>query len=214
MKLLKICLYFVSVYLCLVCTGVEAVGAGGGKKLLCWTNSDGVKECGDKLPPEYAQEEHEELSKKTGSVVKETERAKTEEQLAEEKKQAAIKAEEERVAKEQTKKDKILLDTFTNVKDIEMARDSKITTLESSIAVTEKRGTKMQADLDNRINQAAASEREGKTPPEHLRKDIESLQRQIKSNNDFIATTRKEEEEVKASYGRDIARYKELTATE
>jgi hypothetical protein len=210
MKLLKTSFYLVSVYLCLVCTGVEARDAGGSKKLLCWTNSDGVKECGDKLPPEYAQKEHKELNK-TGNVVKETERAKTEDELAEEKKQAAIKAEEERTTQAQAKKDKILLDTFTSVKDIETARDSKINTLESSITIAVNRGTKLQENMDSRVNQAAAAEREGKTLPEHLLKDIESLKRQVKSNNDFITNTRKEEEEVKASYEKDIARYKELT---
>jgi hypothetical protein len=211
MKLLKTCLYLVSICLCIVCVGAEAVGGGGGgKKLLCWTNSDGVKECGDKLPPEYAQQGHEELNK-SGGVAKQTERAKTEEELAEDKKQAAIKTEEERVTKEQAKKDKILLDTFTSVKDIETARDSKINTLESSISIAEKRGIKMQENLDSRANQAATAEREGKTPPEHLLKDLDSLKRQIKSNNDFIATTRKEEDEVKASYESDIARYKELS---
>ena len=212
MKLLKTCLYLVSIYLCIVAAGVEARETGrGGKKLLCWTNSDGVKECGDKLPPEYAQEGHEELNK-TGRVVKETERAKTEEELEEENKQAAIKAEEELLVKEQAKKDKMLLDTFFSVKDIEAARDSKIAALEASLSVAEKRGAKMQEALDSRVNQAAAAEREGKSPPASLLKDIESLKRQIKDNDDFIANVRKEETEVKAGYEKDIARYKELTA--
>ena len=213
MKLLITSLYLVSIYLCIISTGVEARDKGETKKLLCWTNSDGVRECGDRLPPEYAQQGHEELDKR-GMVVKETERVKTEEELAEEKKKAAIKAEEERAVMEQTKKDKILLDTFTSVKDIEVARDSKIATLESSISIAAKRGEKIQLDLDRRVNQAAAAEQAGKTPPEHLIKDIESLKRQIKGNNDYIANTRKEEEEVKASYERDIARYKELATKE
>ena len=28
----------------------------------CWTNSDGVKECGQNVPPEYAQQGHEEVN--------------------------------------------------------------------------------------------------------------------------------------------------------
>lgn len=207
MKLFNICLCLASFSLCFISAGVEAEG----KKLLCWTNSDGVKECGDRLPPEYAQEGHEELNK-TGRVVKETERAKTEEELAVEKKQAAIKAEKERAEKERAKQDKILLDTFTSVKDIETARDSKIQTLETSINLAENRNKKMQGDLDNRVDRAAAVDREGKTPPEYLLKEIESLKRQIQSNSDFINNSRKEEERVKASYESDIARYKELTA--
>ena len=212
MKLLKTCLCLVFIYLCTVSAGVEAVQTGGkGKKLLCWTNSDGVKECGDKLPPEYAQEGHEELNK-SGRVVKETDRAKTAEELEEEKKQAVIKAAADKAAKDQAAKDKILLDTFSSVEDIELARDSKLATLESSISVAEKRGVKLHGSLDSRVNQAAAAEREGKTPPQNLLKDIESLKRQIKENDDFIANSRKEKEAVAATYNNDIVRYKELTA--
>ena len=208
MKLLKTCLYLVFISLITVSAGVEARET---KKLLCWTNSDGVKECGDKLPPEYAQEGHEVLNK-SGRVVKETERVKTEEELAEAKKQAAIKAAAAKAAKEQAAKDKILLDTFSSVEDIELARDSKIATLQSSISIAEKRGIKLQESLDSRVNQAAADEREGKTPPPQLLKNIESLKRQIKDNNDFLANSRNEKEAVAAAYNNDIVRYKELTA--
>ena len=31
--------------------------AGAGIK--CWTNNDGVRECGNAVPPEYAQQGHE-----------------------------------------------------------------------------------------------------------------------------------------------------------
>ena len=208
MKLLKTCLYLVFISLITVSAGVEARET---KKLLCWTNSDGVKECGDKLPPEYAQEGHEVLNK-SGRVVKETERVKTEEELAEAKKQAAIKAAAAKAAKEQAAKDKILLDTFSSVEDIELARDSKIATLQSSISIAEKRDIKLQESLDSRVNQAAADEREGKTPPPQLLKNIESLKRQIKDNNDFLANSRNEKEAVAAAYNNDIVRYKELTA--
>lgn len=212
MKLLKTCLYLVTICLFTVSAGIEAREAvGKSKKLLCWTNSDGVKECGDKLPPEYAQDSHEELNK-SGRVVKETDRVKTEEEIEEEKKQAAIKAEEAKVAKEKALKDKILLDTFSGVGDIELARDSKIATLESTISIAKKRGVKMQESLDSRVNLAAAAEREGKAPPAQLLKDIESLKRQITNNDDFIANAIKERDAVTAAYNNDIERYKELTA--
>ena len=50
-------------------------------RLKCWTNSEGVRECGNAVPPEYAQQGHQELDK-SGMVKKETERAKTDEELA------------------------------------------------------------------------------------------------------------------------------------
>ena len=52
-------------------------------RMKCWTNSDGVKECGNRVPPEYTQQGYQELS--TGGIVKEkTERVKTKEELKKE----------------------------------------------------------------------------------------------------------------------------------
>ncbi len=42
----------------------------------CWTNKDGIKECGNVVPPEYSQQETTQINK-TGIVTGKTERAKT-----------------------------------------------------------------------------------------------------------------------------------------
>src|SRR5690606_9912608 len=94
-------------------------------RIVCWTNKEGVKECGDKVPPEYAQTDRQELNKQ-GLVVDEQERAKTDEELEEAKRNAELQAEKDRQSAEAAKRDKILLDTFSSVDDIEMTRDGKI----------------------------------------------------------------------------------------
>ena len=48
-------------------------------RMKCWTNNEGIKECGDTVPPEFAQKGHQELGK-GGIVREETERAKTPEE--------------------------------------------------------------------------------------------------------------------------------------
>lgn len=209
MNLAKICFCVLCCYLCAISSVTAAGKKQGGGRMVCWTNNDGVKECGDKVPPEYAQQGHEERSKQ-GTVIKETEAVKTEEELAEEKKQAEEAKAAELAAKEAAKKDKVLLDTYTSVDDIATARDAKIKTLETSLELSQKRGEKLQGQLDRLIKQAADAERTGKAPPEHLREDIDSLQKQIKINNDAIASNHKEEEDVKAAYAKDIARFQEL----
>ena len=182
-------------------------------RIVCWTNKEGVKECGDKVPPEYAQKERQELNKQ-GLVVDETERAKTEEELAVEAKQAEIDAEKQRIADEQARHDKILLDTFSHVDDINMARDGKITALETSIALAEKRNEKLQTDLNKLVEQAAAEERAGKAPTEELVNDIEALRRQINNNNDFITEKRAEQGLVTEEYAKNVERFKELKGME
>lgn len=178
-------------------------------RIVCWTNKDGVKECGDKVPPEYAQTDRQELSKQ-GLVVDEKERAKTDEELAEEKRQAELQAEQDRIAQEEARRDKILLDTFSNIDDIEMTRDGKIAAIQTSISLAEARNQKLQAELEKLVEQAANQERAGKPIPEDLEKDIESLRRQIKTNDDFIADKRKEQDLVREASAKDVERFKEL----
>ena len=182
-------------------------------RIVCWTNNDGVRECGDKVPPEYSQKKREELSEQ-GLVVEEHERAKTEEELAKEKELEAKKAEEERLAEEQEKQDQILLHTFASVDEIEVARDDKLDAIESSISLAHTRNEKLQKDMDGLLEKAATAESTGKEPSKHLLEDIAALERQIDNNNKFIKDKRSEQETIKQDYALDIDRFKKLKEIE
>ena len=179
-------------------------------RIKCWENSDGVMECGEKVPPEYSQKSHKEISNQ-GITLEESERARTEEERAEDDRLAAIQAEEDRKKAEIEKQDKILLDTYSNTDDIQMTSDGKIAALESTIKLANKRNEKIQANLDKRTATAAAAELAGKQPPEDLLKDIQSLQRQIKNNNKFIVDKQLEQEAIKKEYAYKIVHFLELT---
>lgn len=178
-------------------------------RIVCWTNKDGVKECGDHVPPEYSQKSTQEMNDQ-GMVIDEKARAKTDAEIAEEKKQQEIQAEKDRVAAEAKKRDMILLSTFSSVDDINLARDGKITAIDSAIGLANKRKEKFQSDLDKYIKQAAEQERSGKPASEELQNDIDSTRRQLKSNDEFIAEKEAEKEQVTKDAEADVARFKEL----
>jgi hypothetical protein len=182
-------------------------------RMKCWTNNEGVKECGNKIPPEFAQQEHQELGK-SGIVREKTERAKTDEELAEARRLDREKAQQAKLEAEKKKQDQILLSTFSNVGDIERARDERVTALEAAIKLTKARNDKIQLDLDKRIQTAADAERSGKTPPAALLEDIDSLKRQISNNDKFIDGKRAEQEEIKAAHAKDIEHFKKLKGIE
>ena len=48
----------------------------------CWTNNEGVRECGNVVPPEYAQQKTRTINER-GITTEVKERAKTKEELAE-----------------------------------------------------------------------------------------------------------------------------------
>ena len=180
--------------------------AGALKK---WKDKDGQWHFGDVIPPEYAQQAHEELNKQ-GMTVEVQERAKTDAEIAEQKRQAAIEAEKQKRAEEQARNDRILLDTYTSTDDIEMMRDGKIAAIDARISLAQTRIEKLQEDLNERMETAAAQERSGKTPNQDLLKDIESLRRQLKNQKDFITQQNGEKTEVMASAEKDIDRFKQL----
>jgi len=196
--------------LAVITLGLVVLSLPAKARIKCWENSDGVRECGDKVPPEYSQKSHKEISSH-GITRKESERAKTEEERAEDERLAVIQEEENRKLAEIEKQDKILLDTYSNTDDIQMTSDGKIVALDSTIKLAKKRNEKIQDDLDKRTATAAAEELAGKQPPEDLLKDIQSLQRQIKNNDKFIADKHMEQEAIRKEYADKIARFELLT---
>ena len=176
-------------------------------RMKCWTNSEGIKECGDKIPPEYTQQGYQELSK-GGIVLEEKERIKTKEELEKAKKEAAIIAREEK--KEQKKKanDKMLLKTFASIKEIETARDQKIESVESTIKITQKRIVKLQYLLDDELNQNSLDKQiDGEDKKVN---NAESLKEQISNNKKFIKNKIDEQGKIKKTYMEHISRFKKL----
>lgn len=182
----------------------------------CWTNHDGMRECGNVVPPEYAQKSHREFNQQ-GIMVKQTTRAKTKEEIeqerAEQARLAAEKAETERIAKDQAARDRILLDTFTTEDDLFLTRDGKLQAIEARIRHAKSRIDKLEQSLADLHAQAAMLERLGKPVPEALQREIANVEQQIGANRTFIEQYQSEQEEVRASFEADLQRLRELKRT-
>ena len=176
-------------------------------RMKCWTNSEGIKECGDKIPPEYTDQGYQELSK-GGIVIDEKERVKTKEELEKEKKEAAIIAREEEKERNKRRHDRMLIETFTSIKEIETARDQKIEAVESTIKITQKRLIKLQYLLDDELNKKS---RNKQIDGEDKNLDsVKSLKEQISDNEKFIKNKIDEQKKIKKTYTEYISRFKKL----
>ncbi len=172
-------------------------------------DEEGNWHMGDTLPEECVKTGHQEINEQ-GFVVDEVGAEKTDAQIEEAKKQAELEAKQQAQEEAAKRRDEILLSTFATVEDINLARDSKLSAIDATVGLANKRNEKFQADLDKLIKQAAEAERAGKPPSEELQKDIESLRRQISNNNDFIAGKEAEKEQVIKDAESDVARFQEL----
>ena len=180
-------------------------------RIKCWTNKDDVRECGNVVPPEYSQKGHEELSDQ-GIVIDRKERAKTPEELEEERRLAAIQAEEDRKARKKEIADRVLLDTFSSEDDLVLARDGKLAAIEQTIHVTESRIKKLQKSLNEIMSMAAEMERRGKPPADGTQNEIDVVRAQIAENRAYIKTLHKEQDAVRNAFESDLTRFKELKA--
>ena len=178
-------------------------------KFKCWTNNEGVKECGSYVPPEYSQKRIETRSDK-GRVVEVRERAKSEAELAEIERLAKLKAIEDAKIAEQKKQDDILLKTFSNERDINMLRDSKIRVIEGILTVTNSNNKALKKKLEKLQKRAANAERRGKKPSKNILADIKVIESQLKKNMVSIESKRAEQKEIRDKFAKDLQHFKKL----
>ena len=178
-------------------------------RMKCWINNDEVKECGNRIPPEYAQKEHSELGK-GGLIRKKNESAKSIEVLEKGRLLVKKETEQKEIIAKKKMQDEMLLATFSNVADIEKARDERISALESIIKLTKTRNKKIEIDLKRRIQSVNDVNKTGATYSEALTKSIASLKRQIDNNNKFMKERYTEQENIRNSHNIDIERFKKL----
>ena len=179
------------------------------KKFKCWTNNEGVKECGSFVPPEYSQKRIETRGE-SGRVVEVEERAKNKEELAEIERLEKLKKIEDAKIAEQKKKDSVLLKTFTRERDINMLRDSKVNVIEGIITVTKGNNKSLAKKLEKLQKKAANIERRGKKPPATLVNDMKSIEGSIKKNTLSIKSKRLEQEKIRAKFKKDLQRFRVL----
>jgi len=182
----------------------------------CWTNDQGVRECGNVVPPEYAQKSHRELND-TGITVSTTERAKTQEELRKQReeaaRQAAIRAEEERRIRAQEMKDRVLLSTFTSEEDLKLSHEGQADAIELRIEHTEKIVVQLKHSLDELRRQAAKLERSGQAMTPELEAKLARVSKQLEDSKSFIEKRRVQKAELAAQFEADLERYRELKGT-
>jgi hypothetical protein len=168
---------------------------------------DGKRTCGDPAPPQCVTRAKTVFSK--GGVAKEVEAPLTAEQVAARDAEAARKKEEEKKAAEQARKDRALLDSYTNDKEIDAARDR-------SIADIEKNAEQAQ----NRLESALAKQKKLEQEKEFYQKRPmpAQLKRQIEDNEAEIAAQQKaltqKDADIAATrerYANDKQRYLQLS---
>ena len=175
----------------------------------CWEDETGAVGCGERVPPEHAQRGHREISRQ-GVTVKEIERAKTPEEILQEKRLIEKRVAEIAEKAKAIQRDKALLDSFDSVEDIETALEIQLTGIDAVENLVKRRVEKLYFALA-RNKQILSRENVTIEDTSAALKHIQSIQRQIEKNYKFIAVKKRERTALTEDYMWKAERFLQLT---
>lgn len=165
---------------------------------------------GDAIPAEVLDKcrTSSEMSSR-GLEKKQTRYLTDEEKKAQADAAAAKKAEEQKVV-EQKRRDRALLETYTDEKEIDRSRDRNLQATQAQIDSTQMRLKSVQDRLDRLRKQSDAISRNKKPIPADLGEDIKRTEGEILKTNETMAKWKEEYEEIKVRFAADKKRFLEL----
>ena len=181
-------------------------------KLLKWVDAQGQVHYGDKIPPEYAAQQHSTLNKQGVTLKRSEDAVRTREEAEEKKRQQQLQAEQKQQVQEQAAKDKRLQDSYASEQDIISIRDRQLAGLEEEIKNSLTNQGKLKARLTELNARASSLQAANKPVPAKLQDDITSAQAQEAQYDALIQAKRKEQDQVRKTAEEDLQRYQAMQA--
>lgn len=201
MKIFSACLVLIVV---VFSTAVEA-------KLYKWVDDKGVTHYGEVIPPEYTNKSNVLLNDK-GRLIKRNEEINNTERRANEEDEAKKRIDNE-AKLELSRKDKALLNTFSNEKEIDLARDRNLHQVESLISSIQSLQKSARESLKNYQLEAEEMKRAGRKLPVSLQADITEGENKLAKLQLNLVKAQEKAAAVKASYEADRMRFRELNGS-
>jgi hypothetical protein len=174
------------------------------------TAKDGRKYYASTIPPQCVGRPVEQLNKQ-GMVVRRIDPEADEKAKADKAAALAKKREDEAANREETRRNRALLATYTSERDIDDARSR-------ALADNRKAAHDVQVRLDIARKRRAGYDKElefykdAAKPPAKLAEDIHAAEVEITANEELLSMKKKEVQQINARYDEDRKRYRQLTA--
>jgi len=190
------------------------------------TTAEGKKYYGATIPEQCLGRPIEQLSP-SGTVIRRLDPEAEERARQAKEAEAVKKREEETVLKEQSRRNRALLATYSSEKDIDEARaralaenDKAIKEVEVRIAEIKKRQAALTKEMefysegaakpDPKKKGATPAAKAGKAPP-NLLEDLKNSEFDLRSQENLLSAKQKEVDNINAKYDEDKKRFAELT---
>jgi len=174
-----------------------------------WTDEHGVVHYSDKLPAEAVNRANVELNQQ-GMAIRKTEQA----QAVVARQSPKSDAEEQRLREEQrerliaARRDKALIESYTNVAEIDLAKSRAVGTIDAQIESANAfvaKMTKQRQELEEKKATFAP-----RPAPGNIAREIETIDAELGRQNELIASKKKEAASIAARYEADKQRFIEL----
>lgn len=185
-------------------------GPAAAQKLYKWVDENGQVHYGDKIPPEYADQDREVLNKQGLAVGREEGAETAEEARARQEREKQAKA-----AQEQAQRDRMLVATYQNVDEIELLRARRLDQIDAQLTIQEQSLTNLKARHAEQVKRASRYQPANKDPkappmPEGMAEDIARAESDIRTQQLNLDKRRKERSALNQQFDADVARFKEL----
>ncbi len=192
--------------------GVAQGATQSERKLYRWVDKNGQVHYGDSIPPEYSEQDRDILNRQGVRVGHEEGLVTPEEASA---KAAADKAAKE--VQQRKLRDRVLLQMYQSVEEIEVLRDRRLELIEAQLTIQEQSLANLRAKHAQYSKQAAHFLPRNKSAdamplPEELGLDLQRSASDIVTQQQNLEKKRTERESIRATFGADIKRFKELKA--
>ena len=182
------------------------------KKVYRWVDKNGQVHYGDSVPAEYAEQDRDVLNKQGVKVGREEGTITPEE--------AAAKAAEDKAARDEQKRklrDRVLLQTYQSVQELEVLRDSRLELVDAQLTIQEQSLSNLRAQrsqIERMASRYAPANQEpgAQLLPEELATDLERSADDIATQESNLVRRREERESIRLNFEADIKRYQELRA--
>ena len=173
-----------------------------------WVDDKGKVHYGDTIPPEYAKQGNAQLDKRRGG--EKTNAALTPEQIKARDEAEAKEKADKAAAAEQQRRDKALLATYTDFKEIDLALQRNLGQVDVQIKSNELRIKSIQGRLDGLKKQKAGFVQREKPVPPDINSDIKKTEEEMGRFRGNITNLEKEKESMRSRFGADKVRFREL----
>jgi len=185
-----------------------AINMNAEAKLFKWVDDNGVTHYGEIIPPEYANKDRDAL-KKSGMLEKRPEKVDPAALRAKEEADQKLKIEKQ-AAVEQQRRDNTLLNTYSNEKEIDMARDRSLSLIQARVESNKMLINSAQGTLEGLKKESDQRTKEGKKIPVSLTNDISKTEARIEKYNAEMSKNGEELNAIKTRFEHEKELYRKL----